>query len=486
MEKDRELSRSVSSRGLKTAALLLVLAGAGLLVAQDGAPFVGRPKPPAAPSQDLVYVLPQADAETQRIEQALDRRVDISVRDMTFQDVLLTYFQKTHGLNIAPRWGSIQQASPNIKTNTISLDLKQISLRSLLRIVLREAGRNEVSLAYIIANDAILIDTQERLEETTVTRIYDCSELLALVAKKGSANRLQPVTAMNRPTPMDVDEESVDTDTGLYADEDSQEDRCDEVMTRSENIARLQDVITQTVARDSWYPNGTASVNERDGALVITQTPTNHRQIQALLEDLKRMQIHQHRNEPILVQAWWIHGDKVPAGTLSQLLAKGPNLTADDLAKLPLLGTAVARGTNGQTLSLSSGQGRLLVTGMDPVVSEGATAFTPIVQNIFFGCQLTLTARITHQPGLVSVKFYNIVSKLKDVPEKSVEMPTTQPAVVAIKLDQPNYTAEELTARSTIPMGRPVFLGGFSSLQGADPKDPAAMPLLLFLQITPE
>ena len=54
---------------------------------------------------------------------------------MTFQDVLKNYFQATHGLNIAAQWGSMQRRSPNIRTNTITLDLKQVSLRNLLRLV---------------------------------------------------------------------------------------------------------------------------------------------------------------------------------------------------------------------------------------------------------------------------------------------------------------------------------------------------------------
>ena len=474
------------NRWVHRTVVLLLIGTAGWLIASQESVSLS-PTRSEKSQKPLIYTLPQTTPGAILLNQLLDQRVDIDVKDVTFERLLKEEFQTKYKLNIAPQWGSIQVESPNIRTNTITLSLRQIPLRNLLRQVLRLAGRNEISLAYVIENDAIVIDNAEVLSGRHMTKLYDCSELLETRRIRTPRNRLRPVTELNTPGPYSHAGSDTDTESagGLFDDDGSAEDR---PLTRSEVSVHLMELIKISVANESWYPNGSGTLSMSGNTLVVTQSPENHQLVSNLLTELRRMGKHKQYYKPVLVEAWWIHGDKVPAKTLEKLKKDDPRnpITAADLEELPLFAYASGRGTNRQTIVLASGQGRLLMTDSDPVVSEFTVGTDPHMQNIFFGSQLKVTTRLEDDHENASVKVYSLVSNLKEVKSKTIKnaVPTTMPAMTTTELDAPDYTAEEFAAQSVIPLSRPVLMGGVRVLKTKDSQNPTAMPLLLFIQVT--
>jgi hypothetical protein len=62
----------------------------------------------------------------------------------------------------------------------VTKNLKGISLRSGLGIVLRDLG-----LSYTIDNEVLLITTKEKADEMCITKVYDVGDLVAFHDKKG-------------------------------------------------------------------------------------------------------------------------------------------------------------------------------------------------------------------------------------------------------------------------------------------------------------
>ena len=63
--------------------------------------------------------------------------------------------------------------------------------------------------------------------------------------------------------------------------------RLDEMTGRPLSM-QLLELIKLSVANDSWYPNGMATIAMFDGVLVVSQTPENHREIRKIVEHLRR------------------------------------------------------------------------------------------------------------------------------------------------------------------------------------------------------
>jgi hypothetical protein len=106
----------------------------------------------------------------------------------------------------------------------------------------------DLAIGFSVQDNVIVIDTQDNLAKDTLTLIYNVRDLLAaMVSSKEYA----------------TDQESADA---------------------------LSKMLTDFISSDSWRDNGgnVGSVREMMGLLIITQTPDNHRKIEALLDLLRR------------------------------------------------------------------------------------------------------------------------------------------------------------------------------------------------------
>lgn len=149
----------------------------------------------------------------------------------------------------------------------ISMDLKDVSLGSGLRLMLKQLG-----LTWQIKNEVLEVTTMTEAESDLTTRIYDVQDLL----------------------------EAQQEHAGSF---------------RTYDYDLLMDILTSTVAPQSWDDvGGPGSVQPFTGLLVISQTESVHGQIEKLFTKLRRgLNVREHaearaaenaKNKPMVVRAY--------------------------------------------------------------------------------------------------------------------------------------------------------------------------------------
>lgn len=176
------------------------------------------------------------------IRQKLAHSVTVEFTDAPLSEVV-AFLSQAAGVPIMIERGALDDVGLGTDT-PVTITLKDISLRSLLRLML-----HELDLTYIVRDEVLMITTPEQAENCRCTRLYQVSDL---------ATPLQPVPIETEP--------------------------------RS-RFQVLRDVITAVIAPDSWYHVGGAgaiSVHDAWGVLAVSQTDEVHERIEALLATIRR------------------------------------------------------------------------------------------------------------------------------------------------------------------------------------------------------
>lgn len=128
---------------------------------------------PAAQSATDTYcgVLAGETPSAIKIENILDEPTEIEVIEAPLTDVI-EYLKSRHHIEIQLDNKSLEEAG--VATDTqITRNLKGISLRSALRLILRD-----LELTYVIRDDVLLITTVSNAETIMETRVYPVGDLL--------------------------------------------------------------------------------------------------------------------------------------------------------------------------------------------------------------------------------------------------------------------------------------------------------------------
>lgn len=177
----------------------------------------------------------------QRLQRQLSTRVSLNVDQAPLDDVLYVLSVQA-GVKIV-----IDQAGLDDLGIELT-DEASISADSLQAEVVLDLLLESVDLAWTVRNDLVVVTSQEVASETLVTRVYLAPDLLR--------------------------------------DVDSRQD-----------YDSLIDVIISTISSDSWVENGGPEAEIRplaaSNALVISQTPRTHWQIEQLLFDVRKLRERQ-------------------------------------------------------------------------------------------------------------------------------------------------------------------------------------------------
>lgn len=201
---------------------------------------------------DLDQIIPELKLESTTLEQAID----------TLRDTTRT--------NIVVYWNDLEQLG--VKRNApIRVHLWHVSLDRALGVVLTLAGADYPSTR-AVQDGIIIVARPERLRNgINATRMYDIRDL---IEKYCSESRLPTATTQSAPT------------TGPSSGVPSAPTSSPTFEEMADNFTKL---IEDTVDTDSWKDNGgsVGTVRELAGRLIITQTPSAHRQIVDLLRTLR-------------------------------------------------------------------------------------------------------------------------------------------------------------------------------------------------------
>lgn len=159
--------------------------------------------------------------------------------------IVLEQMEEEYGIPIVFDKSALDEVAISPETS-VSMRLRKISLRSALNLMFKEPGLED--LCYIIDEEVLLITTEDKANETLMTRVYRVDDLLNSQPRRFN-------------------------DTKAHEFPDS-----------------LIDVLVTTIACDSWMENGTGDGEAQffpPGMLVVSQTRRVHEQIESLFDQMR-------------------------------------------------------------------------------------------------------------------------------------------------------------------------------------------------------
>lgn len=296
-------------------------------------------------------------------------------------------------------------------------------------------------------------------KESTVTRVYDISDL---IWRKN-----------NYPAPAATDSENgsdgaTTTDSGDNG--------------RQEIVDSICKLLQDTVMPDSWRDNGgmLGSLRELSGQLVVTQSAQNHQKVQEILQSLRA-----DRGRMVVVRAYWVllSPEEVPT-TTAQANGKSLPIADDKLIDAKHLycgGQTMC--FNGQTVHVTSGRTRSIVTGLSPVVGTNAVGYEPHLERPRSGVSLQLTPHLEPEgrDSRCVVDLHSEVTELNNINGEKIELPpSSQPVAGTESLDRVNTVNQQMSTTVRLPLGDKVLVGGMTLEPAA--KEEASRQLYLVIQ----
>jgi len=228
----------------------------------------------------------------EKIEKALKEPTEFSFVETRLNDVI-DYLKKKHQIEIQIDRKALGDVGLDPSTLPITKKLKDLSLRSALRLLL-----HDVDLAYTIQDEVLLITTREEAETRLTTKVYAVADLLGWFPLHTAYFPLQgcpdaPVVGRENATP----QRPQDAEPQAKTKPDARSEPAPQAMSVrpgsvAAKVARLGDVICEIVEPNSWDAVGgpgaiaSGSVGGVE-VLIVSQTQDVHEKILQLIEHLR-------------------------------------------------------------------------------------------------------------------------------------------------------------------------------------------------------
>ncbi len=244
--------------------------------------------------------------------------------------------------------------------------------------------------------------------------------------------------------------------------------------------------ITSLIDPDTWEDNGgPGSIHPIGGALGISQTAAVHTKIEQFFKDLRRKigTLHQ-----VSVEAQWVLLDTAQAvalrGTPEQKASSTNEIPRERLTELPARARrASGRITciNGQTVHLISGRMETKVQGAIPVVGGTEVGYQATLVTPHVGTLLQLTPLILPGQDMALVDLHSTVTRWEKGPDTIKLSGPNDTKDPAVQIDRINVGAQQLATSLSLPLGKPVLVGGMSFDDGTADNN---TQLYLILEVT--
>jgi type II secretory pathway component GspD/PulD (secretin)/tetratricopeptide (TPR) repeat protein len=221
-------------------------------------------------------------AEDEALIAQLEKRLpEIRFEAVGFADVI-DFLRDVSGSNIFVNWRALESAGID-KNAPVTARLRDVKFRKALDVILADVSGGDVPLGFTTGEGVITISTQEDLAKNVVTRVYDIRDLIVNIPDFSDAPDFNLEDASGTGTG------TGGGGGGLFGGSDDDDDDEEDQLSREELVEQIIQLITETVAPDSWRDAGGSigAIRELSGQLIVTQTPENHAELQGLLEQLR-------------------------------------------------------------------------------------------------------------------------------------------------------------------------------------------------------
>jgi hypothetical protein len=263
-----------------------------------------------------------AQAAQEQLRQLLEKKIpNVKLAAVNFSDVI-DYLREKSGANIYVNWGALESEIPNARGKRINVVLNDVSLKKVLQVALDDAGEGKVKLGYILSGGVLMISTQEQFAHLTACRLYPVADLLCQTRRPYTRSSGIPWRSTSF-MPKKIEPIISEGEKGsVWGSEDSVGFEPD-LPTAEEAAVELKCLLQSNIDRESWYPNGTATVAIQGTNLIITQTHENHELVEKMLRVLRQARDIQKLRIGFAVIRL---GDPKAAAALRQIAAKGGDI----------------------------------------------------------------------------------------------------------------------------------------------------------------
>ena len=312
-----------------------------------------------------------------------------------------------------------------------------------------------VSAQLVVAQPGNAPVAQEERPPELVTRVYDITDMLWQKSDYPVESEPSQVDMFNGPASRPSRDQVVEDFVGLIQD---------------------------TIDSDTWKENGGSfgSIRELSGQVIITQTADAHKRIASLIQQLR-----ENKGRMVVVRAYWLLLDPASVPPVTQH-TNGKQLPAWDAADDKLFDAkhlyCAAQTTcySGQTVHVTSGRKRTVVSGLTPIVGSQAMGYQPRTEKARSGVTLQVTPHLEPESpdARIAIDVQSTVTELESPPSKADVPPSTQPCDPVAAIDRVTETEQELRTTVRLPLGLKVLIGGMT-LQPAGGQDARQLYLVI-------
>lgn len=175
------------------------------------------------------------------------------VPEITFQDApfdqVMDWLASYTGMNVVVRWERLDAFGVE-RDRPITISVRNLRLSQVLWMIMNEAGRGEVKLAYRASGTLLVMSTAEDLGKEMLTRVYDVGDLLVRIPRF----RNSPQIDLTQQTGGGGGNTQVFGGAGGGMGDEDDQQGTDELVT--EEMQHLMDLIQQTIEPDTWAQYG--------------------------------------------------------------------------------------------------------------------------------------------------------------------------------------------------------------------------------------
>lgn len=238
----------------------------------------------------------------------------------------------------------------------------------------------------------------------------------------------------------------------------------------------LTTLLTDLVDPNSWAENGgdLGLIRTFDSLLVIRQTPQNHDQIEQLLAEIRKTA---GPAQVVSVRAIWV---LLPPG---QSPKPGDAVTAEWLAAQTPYCEATTVCFSGQSVHVTSGRGRTVISKLTPVIGDGSAGYDPDADMVQSGVSFQVAAQLV--PGtdraIIDIQSY-VTEWIQPPPPAEFNLAVANSeASPSASVDRVNLVAQRIKTTLRAPVAKLVAVGGMT-LEPSDDES-ARQQLCLIIEV---
>ncbi len=197
---------------------------------------------------------------------------------------VLGFIEQVSLVNMDVDWDALEEINIT-RDEPVNLSLRNVAIETVLNRVLEKVSEDDFGdkAAWAVQDGVLVVSSDEQIRKNTVLDIYDVRDLVVEVPDYTDA----PTFDLN--SILQSSRSGGGGGGGRSPFQNTQQQNTFRLTPLEERLDMMKDIIRETVDPDGWRANGgdTGFIQDWQGQLIITNTPSNHREIRGLLSKLR-------------------------------------------------------------------------------------------------------------------------------------------------------------------------------------------------------